>query len=1327
MPGDTLDAVFAAFVELIKSRTRIEVCRIPHRIKTELGQRLSVRYSTANDASKAIEFCWLDYWTEVREKLPKRIPRDVFHDQSGKSAKNLIDKWGLKKTQNPTPAFASYYFAHISGDISLEIAADYIDRDILGASFKTIFHQSVPTDIAAARQLLDKVRAERSKFAEQVSVDDSVIGSGQRLDPTYPTAIRLPDTYQHGRDEFFQLKDILLTHDGTTTPISSAIYGAGGYGKSSLTQEICGDEGIQTRFPGGIYWLQFGLINSNDETAGYVPLSQAIQRMLQNQYPKDEIPQLSWNHSDHNIKVLRDILPKSPLLIIADDLWNERQSNWIAEVLDNVSILLTTRRKNIAKRAEKQIPIARLSEEASYRLLTHGMEQLLVEQEERLGELATGFRGWPLLLNLANGVFRSIDGEVTARIDKAIREYKRFFADDHIDAWDIVEKDEQDNEKRRRLVGYCIEASLNAIHPSNNPDLLRAFAVFPDDVYIPFSVAIDLWGQIADKRISTTRGLTLLRHFNDFSLFSSFDEDSETLKLHDEILAYFRSSSSRKQLQALHRALIVSMQEHCREDWSTLPPDHQYGWTQLLFHLEKAEMGSAADALRVDFQWLKGKLAAVGTRELQRTFSPAVHSSEIRDIGRAIDLAAPVLSKRPSALALQLYGRLGHLSDDRLRTLGDAARADSDCWPIPLCPHLPPLGRELLRFVGHNHQVNSVAFDLSGSRIVTASHDQTARVWDTDTGEQICKMVGHGDWVKSAAFDPSGLRIVTASHDGTARVWNADTGEQLNKLGGHRGWVSSAAFDSDGRRIVTSSYDGTTRTWNSISGEQIVVIKAHPHWVTSAAFDQSGRRLVTASFDNTARVWSSETGELMGKPLSGHREWVTSAMFDQSGCRIVTASSDGTARLWDADTCEQICEFLGHRQGITSATFDSSGTKVVTASLDKTVRQWDTRTGELVLILDGNPSRINCAVFSSSHKTIVTAAEDNTARLWDARIGTKFSRNPEKLDQVDGVALDPSGRRIITISWNKGARLWDAESGKQIGQLKGHLDGITKAAFDRSGNRIITASHDGTARMWNAGTGVPIGVPLDGHQGVVTSAAFDPSGCKIATASLDGAVRLWDAKTCRQIDELPEVQREGVASVDFDPSGLTILTASQDGYIKRWNANSCKLTGVSFNVGRNVVNAIFDPKSRNIVTTSHYNVIRLWDAESGELIGEPLYGGRKGISAFAFDASGQKMVVTPHFGNSVSLCNSATGELLTRLEGHLGWVNDAVFDPSGGRVLTASNDGSIKIWNAVTGVCLQTVDLEEEMVSAAWYRHHILAVAANGRVFSFADNPGVQP
>jgi energy-coupling factor transporter ATP-binding protein EcfA2 len=117
--------------------------------------------------------------------------------------------------------------------------------------------------------------------------------------------------------------------------------------------------------------------------------------------------------------------------------------------------------------------------------------------------------------------------------------------------------------------------------------------------------------------------------------------------------------------------------------------------------------------------------------------------------------------------------------------------------------------------LGHDGGVHSAAFNRDGSRIVTASNDKTARIWDAATATEIAVLRGHDGDVFSAAFSPDGSRIVTTSLDKTARVWDAATATEIAVLRGHDGAVTSAAFSPDGSRIVTASLDKTARIWDA--------------------------------------------------------------------------------------------------------------------------------------------------------------------------------------------------------------------------------------------------------------------------------------------------------------------------------------------------------------------------------------------------------------------------------------------------------------------------------------------------------------------------------
>ncbi len=186
-------------------------------------------------------------------------------------------------------------------------------------------------------------------------------------------------------------------------------------------------------------------------------------------------------------------------------------------------------------------------------------------------------------------------------------------------------------------------------------------------------------------------------------------------------------------------------------------------------------------------------------------------------------------------------------------------------------------------FKGHSGSVTSAAFSPEGKRVVTASLDRTARVWDAATRLEIARLEGHSGVVLSAGFDREGRRVITSGEDGTARVWDATSGQELVRLKGHAGVVWCAAFGLDGSTAATADADGTVHLWNLASGRELSKLEGHSGAVLSVAFSLDGRRLVTASKDETARVWDAVGLRELSK-LKGHSGWVRSAAFHPS-CR----------------------------------------------------------------------------------------------------------------------------------------------------------------------------------------------------------------------------------------------------------------------------------------------------------------------------------------------------------------------------------------------------------------------------------------------------------
>jgi WD40 repeat protein len=594
---------------------------------------------------------------------------------------------------------------------------------------------------------------------------------------------------------------------------------------------------------------------------------------------------------------------------------------------------------------------------------------------------------------------------------------------------------------------------------------------------------------------------------------------------------------------------------------------------------------------------------------------------------------------------------------------------------------------------GHTGEVSVVTFSPDGKRLVTASADAMARLWDAESGNEIAVLQGHTGAVNAAAFSPDGTRVVTASDDKTARLWDAASGKQLSELKGHTEVVRSAEFWPAGNRVVTASHDKTARLWDADSHTEIAVLKGHTLWVLSAAFSPDGKRVATASWDNTARLWDAASGGEIAV-LKGHTNLVLSAAFSPDGRRVVTASKDTTARLWDAENGNEIAELKGHEKVVNSAAFSPDGKRVATASLDTTARMWDAPSGAEIAVLRGHTSSLQSVAFSPDGKHVVTSSWDTTARLWHADSGEEVAVLRGHSDAVLSAVFSPDGKRVVTASADATGRLWDAESGKEITVLRGHTSWVRSVAFSPDGKRVATASVDGTARLWDAASGKEIAV-LRGHEKVVESVAFSPDGKRVVTASYDNTARLWDAGAGKEITVL-KGHEKAVESAVFSPDGKHVVTSSWDTTARLWNAASGKEIAVLQGHTHRVRSAAFGPDGTRAVTASYDDTVRLWDATNGTQIAV-LQGHTNSAPSAAFSPDGKRLVTAAGEDKTARLWDVESGTEIAVMQGHTHSVRSAAFSPDGKRLVTGADDKTARLWDVTWAIKVRGENLRERV------------------------------
>lgn len=215
---------------------------------------------------------------------------------------------------------------------------------------------------------------------------------------------------------------------------------------------------------------------------------------------------------------------------------------------------------------------------------------------------------------------------------------------------------------------------------------------------------------------------------------------------------------------------------------------------------------------------------------------------------------------------------------------------------------------ELVRSLEASAVVNHAAFSPDGKSVITDSgtslaNTGQAEIWNLENGDRLATLE-HKGGVLYAAFSHDG-HVVTASADDTAKVWKMPNGEPLWSTSDakpqdrHTADVTHASFSRDGTQVVTASYDGTAGIWDVKTGRKLAALK-HDSSLKQAAFSPKGNRVLTVSHSGTVSVWDVATRNLI--TILKHHGSVQQAGFDSEGDRILTVSTISPTTMEEKST-----------------------------------------------------------------------------------------------------------------------------------------------------------------------------------------------------------------------------------------------------------------------------------------------------------------------------------------------------------------------------------------------------------------------------------------
>ena len=419
---------------------------------------------------------------------------------------------------------------------------------------------------------------------------------------------------------------------------------------------------------------------------------------------------------------------------------------------------------------------------------------------------------------------------------------------------------------------------------------------------------------------------------------------------------------------------------------------------------------------------------------------------------------------------------------------------------------------------------------LAGDRVLTASQDGTARLWQGGRTTRV--LSGHRSYVQIAAFLGGGSRVATASLDGSVRLWDPDSGGTLAVIDTHAGEIWTAAFAPDDSLLVTAGLDGTSHVyapgagvlaaeWSArgpissadragasiaaavdrevhlVSGAGDRVVARHAGAIHSIRFAPGGAGLVSGGEDGVARVIGSD-----GAPVAelAQGEPIVRAVFSPDGRLVATSSPSGVPRLWRRDGGE-VCRFQRHDKAVWDVAFSPDGALVATGSDDGTARLWRTDGCAPVKSFQMD-APANTVTFTPDGRALVVGLESGEMIVLSPSDGRELARLEGHGDVLTATAISPDGRRIASAAMDGRMSLWDARSGALLFSVEAAVGRVSEVGFSADGQEVFSVGGE-TVRVWRldlerrspaeVARAVACRMPFTlEHDAVV---AADPDGC----------------------------------------------------------------------------------------------------------------------------------------------------------------------------------------------------------------------------------------
>jgi RNA polymerase sigma factor (sigma-70 family) len=589
----------------------------------------------------------------------------------------------------------------------------------------------------------------------------------------------------------------------------------------------------------------------------------------------------------------------------------------------------------------------------------------------------------------------------------------------------------------------------------------------------------------------------------------------------------------------------------------------------------------------------------------------------------------------------------------------------------------------------HPGGVGSLAFSPDGKTIASAGDG--AILWDAETGRKLRAVEGS----RSVAFVARGKRIVVGQAGPRYLLYDVASGERLRTFetadkGADRHPLFAVSRDE--RLLAGIDAGGDVRVWEIETGKEAGRIPGDGEQPLSLAFLPDGKTLVTgATRKRLLTFWDVKTGEDIGTlndkdPLAEMMRLppIYVAVSPDGGQVATVGHSPQSLALWDRGSGRSLWREGWEEQRVRSSArpvFSPDGGKLAAIGFGGAVQLWDVSTGKPA---EKGPrvwvDEVSCSfTFSADGGKLAVGTGRGEIGMWDVRTGTSLTSEEREVSWSSHLAVSPDGRLAAIGEPGVSVCLCEIATGRPLRRLIGPGDGarLSDVAFSPDARKVLTlfggmfVSH---LQLWDAASGEAVRAfrPREDIALYFQRAAFSPDGKTVLAwgeANREtGRVAFFSAATGASLRHV-DCEADRTWQWAPHPDGRTVALGGS-----LWDLEKgSKVRALGENAAQ-----VFSADGRVLVTAGKR--LRVWETATG---GERLSLGawETPPPAPALSPNGRLLAVGGAADGAVRLWDLASGKELAPLRGHAATVRALAFTPDGDRLLSASTDRTVLVWD----------------------------------------------